>query len=530
MLIRLSFFLVLLSSGNAIGQVNRYVVYFKNKAGNQYSVSQPAKFLSTASITRRTRQQIGYTDEDLPVTAAYVSKLKDIGAKVFFTSRWLNCVLVESTPSIATAASQLPEVSKVELVAPGNRLLGGRVATKFDQKVTDVTAPSLVQFQQLGIDDMNSQGYNGEGINIAIFDGGFLGVNTTSAFQAARSKIKYEYNFVVNSKNVYLYDDHGTEVFSILSAQTPDFVGGSLGANYFLFLTEDKPTEYRVEEFNWLFAAERADSLGVDIISSSLGYSTFDDATMNYQISDLTGNNAIVSIAASKALAKGMMVVTSAGNEGNSSWKYITPPADASGILSVGSITSDKSLSGFSSLGPTADGRFKPDVVALGSSTSLINQSGSLVKGSGTSFSCPLVTCLVAGLWQAYPNLKAQEIYNAIVRSADQAYNPDNKKGFGLPNFKAVVNYLKRTALDQAIVISPNPVETSMNVTFKEPKEEEVVMTIFSVLGQPLFTQSTTLNWQKNPMEYDLSNLASGVYIVQIKSLSQSLTSRIIKF
>lgn len=529
-LARLSIFFFLLSAVIANGQLNRYVVYLKDKASNKYSITQPDKFLSGASISRRAKQKIEYTTEDLPVTEDYIKKVKDTGARVFFASRWLNCVIVEANADVASAITQLSEVLKVEYVAPESRLSGGRVSTTSKkQTMLAATSSSFVQFQQLGIDQMNAAGYNGNGINIAIFDGGFLGVNTTTAFQDARAKVKYEFNFVENSKNVYQYSDHGTKVFSILAGQQADFSGGSLGANYFLFVTEDPPTEYRIEEYNWLIAAERADSLGVDIISSSLGYSTFDDASMNYKISDLNGAKAIVSIAASKALAKGMMVVTSAGNEGNSSWKYITPPADVQGILSVGSVTSERVLSSFSSVGPTADGRIKPDVVALGSAGFLIDQNGLLVRGNGTSFACPLITSLVAGVWQAYPTLKAQDIYNMVVKSADQALNPDNSKGYGLPYFSAIVNYAEQEPFNQSVAIYPNPVKTFMNILFKDSNQEDVTITILDVLGQPISSHYKKLNLQNNPIELDLSALAFGVYIVQIKSASQSLTSRIIK-
>ncbi len=529
MLTRLTFILVVFVSGIATGQTNRYVVYFKDKVGNGYSIAQPEAFLSQASISRRAKQQISYTDEDLPITQSYVSKVKATGAKTYFTSRWLNCILVVASTSVASAISQLPEVLKVEYVAPGNRLTGGRISSKYNLKTSSSNQAAILQFQQIGVDQMNSSGVNGEGINVAVFDGGFLGVNTTSAFVQANSRIKNTFNFIDNTKSVFIYDGHGTETFSILAAQTTGFSGGITQANYFLFLTEDVSSEYRIEEYNWLFAAELADSLGIDVISSSLGYSTFDDSSMDYKTSDLTGSKAIVSIAAAKALTKGILVVNSAGNEGASTWRYITPPADVPGILAVGAITSQQVLSSFSSVGPTADGRIKPDVVALGSSTSIINSGGSLITGSGTSFSCPLVTCLVTGLRQAYPNAKVQDLYYAVIKSADQANAADNYKGYGLPNFKGAVNYLQQAALDQPIVISPNPVSSALKIFFKETTEEEVDIKLFNIEGQQLSAVGFVLNWQNNPVEFDLSSLAAGVYIVQIKSASQSLTSRLIK-
>jgi len=526
------FILLLFLTGSALAQVNRYVVYFKDKIGTPYSLAQPEKFLSAASIGRRAKRQISYVNEDLPVNPLFITKVKSVGAKTFFTSRWLNCVLVECTASVSLSIKQLPEVSSVEYVAPGNRLLGGRIAKELGSSAVAGSQSTLSQFQQLGIDQMQTAGFRGEGINIAIFDGGFSGVDKAQPFQNVflQNRIKDTYNFVVNTKYVYSYDQHGTQVFSILAAQSTNFTGGAVAANYFLFVTEDVPTEYRVEEYNWLFAAERADSLGVDIISSSLGYSTFDDISMDYSKSNLDGKTAIVSRAAAKAIAKGMMVVNSAGNQGNDSWKQITPPADVNGILTVGSINSQQSLSSFSSVGPTADGRIKPDVVALGSATTVFNSQGTQTTNSGTSFSCPLITCLAAGVWQAYPSLSVNQLYWAIVRSGNQFNAPDFLKGYGLPNFNGVESYLQSIAIEENIAVSPNPLtDNVMKVFFKEPKEGEISVTVYDLQGRILLTVNTQTSWQNNPLDFDLSSLASGIYVVQVNAPGSSLTTRLIK-
>jgi subtilisin family serine protease len=525
----LGFCLILLSEANA--QVNRYVVYFKDKAGTPYSIAQPEKYLSAQSLSRRAKQNIVVIEEDLPVKPAYIANVKNAGAKTFFSSRWLNCVLVECTPTIVNALKQLSEISSIEYVAPGSKLKGGRIANASNKLSLSQSQAGLVQYQQLGIDQMNASGFNGSGVNIAIFDGGFSGVNTATAFQTAyQQKIRYTYNFVENSSSVYAFNDHGTEVFSIIGAQSTSFTGGVINANYFLFVTEDVSSEYRVEEYNWLFASERADSLGVDIISSSLGYNLFDDASMNYKVSDLNGSTAIISKAASIALKKGMMVVNPSGNNENDGWNYIIFPADVKGILSVGSITSTRTLSSFSLGGPTADGRIKPDVVALGSAASVINSAGSLTTNKGTSFSCPLVTCLVAGVWQAYPSLSAEGVYNAIIRSADQSFSPDNLKGYGVPNFVAIKNYLESTLIEDQIVVSPNPITNgTMKVIFKEPKEGDINVTVYDLQGRILTTTTMKMIWQNNPLEFDLSMIAAGVYIVQVKTQAASLTTRLVK-
>ncbi len=525
----LSLCLILL--GEASAQTNRYVVYFKDKVGTPYSITQPEKYLSAPSLSRRAKQNILATEDDLPINPAYITKIKTAGAKTFFSSRWLNCLLVECTATIASSLKQLTEVASVEYAAPGSKLKGGRVASSSNKFSSSQSQAALAQYQQLGIDQMNAAGFNGGGFNIAIFDGGFSGVNTAAAFQTTyQQKIRYTYNFVENSSSVYAFNDHGTEVFSILGAQSASYNGGAKDASYFLFVTEDVSSEYRIEEYNWLFAAERADSLGVDIISSSLGYNLFDDASMNYKVSDLTGSTAIISKAASTALKKGMMVVNSSGNKENDGWNYIIFPADVKGVLSVGSITSTRTLSNFSLGGPTADGRIKPDVVALGSSASVVNSFGNLTTKDGTSFSCPLITCLVAGVWQAFPALSAEGVYNAIVRSADQSFNPDNFKGYGVPNFTAIKNYLESTLIEDQIVVSPNPVtNNSMKVIFKEPKDGDITVTIYDLQGRILSTTTMKMIWQNNPLEFDLSMIAAGVYIVQVKTQTVSLTTRLVK-
>jgi serine protease AprX len=320
----------LLLSWSTQAQSNRYFVFFKDKVGTPFSISDPTQFLSTRSIERRQKQNISIIEEDLPVNPGYVSQVKTTGAKTFFTSRWWNGVLVEGDPATLAIVNALPFVKESRLVAPGTKLMGGR-ASKIKLRKNSTADQPVNQFQleQLGIDVMQEEGYKGEGIFIAVFDSGFEGVNVSAPFADlfSENRINQTKNFVTNESNVYISDDHGTEVLSIMAAHASDsYLGGAYKANYFLYLTEDVSSEYRIEEYNWTFAAERADSAGVDVINSSLGYTEFDDPSMDYQTTDLNGNTAIVTQAARKAIDKGMLVVASAGNEGSSSWKFITPP------------------------------------------------------------------------------------------------------------------------------------------------------------------------------------------------------------
>ncbi len=517
-----------------VAQSNRYFVFFKDKSNSVFSVTDPVKFLTQKSIDRRAKGGIAIGPDDLPVNASYVSQIKMLGAKTYFTSKWWNGVLIQADQSIIPTINALPFVAKTEFVAPGTLLQGGRMATNNKSNQPDAVAQqSDFQLQQLAMDKMQEEGYRGEGVIIAQFDSGWQGVNLTAPFQPLffEGRIKGVFNFVRNTSNVYSDDDHGTSVLSVMAAYVPGtFAGGTYKANYYLFETEDDATEYRIEEYNWAFAAEKADSLGVDVINSSLGYSTFDDAAMNYTVFDLTGKKAVVSMAARKAVEKGIVVVCSAGNEGNNNfWKFVTTPADAEGVLAVGSITSLGSKSSFSSIGPTADQRLKPDVVALGSGTAVISATGSLSTASGTSLSSPLVASLAAGLIQAFPNKSANEITNAIIQSGSLFSTPNNSLGYGVPNFEIAKSYLKYGVLEEDISVFPNPVSRSLNILLKAPSNGLITVSVYNLLGQQIFQQSTSVSWETNPIQYDLSLLANGIYLLEVKSDKATLVRKIAK-
>lgn len=528
-------FFCLVISLIAQAQTNRYFVFFKDKTGTPYSISNPSEFLSSKSIARRQKQGIVTTEEDLPVNPTYVAQVKTTGAKTFFTSRWWNGVLVETNTTTISTINYLPFVKESILVAPGSKLVGGRTSKVKQRKNSTADEPAnQFQLEQIGLDEMHQAGYRGEGISIAIFDSGFQGVNSSTPFSDlfSENRVKQTINFVTNGSSVFVADDHGTEVLSVMGAYDEgSYTGGAYKADYFLYLTEDVSSEYRVEEYNWTFAAERADSAGVDIINSSLGYNQFDDTSMDYQTSDLDGTTTVVTRAARKAIDKGMIVVCSAGNEGSSSWKLVTPPADAEGILAIGSITSAGTLSSFSSKGPTADGRTKPDVVALGSGTSVIKPSGALGTASGTSLSSPLIASLAAGVWQAYPSLTVTELYNAITSSASLADAPNNQMGYGVPNFRAVRNYIESPqGSDQLISVFPNPVTgTSFSIRLTELSSTPVQVTIYDARGSRVAESSLQISWLNNPFEYDISLLTSGLYFVRVQSGSNLATLKITK-
>jgi hypothetical protein len=509
---------------------NRYFVSFKDKTNTPYSVSSPQQFLSQKSIDRRTKEKFTTNESDLPVDPGYVQGVKAGGASVFFKSRWFNGVLIQCSSSVASVVSSLPFVANVELVAPGAQLIGGRKSTinKFKQSGATTTLQNQTQLQMIGLDQMQAAGYHGDGMDVAVFDAGFIGVNTLPAFQAIfqQGRLMDAFNFVNNSNDVYSAFYHGTEVLSIMAASVANtYQGGVDQANYFLYQTEDAFSEYRVEEYNWLFAAERADSAGVDVINSSLGYNTFDDPTMDYTYSDLDGKTSVVSRAASMAADRGIVVVNSAGNEGDNSWQYIDVPADARGVLACGAVNYSGVRSPFSSTGPTSDGRIKPDVCALGEGDVVISTTGTITTGSGTSYSSPLIACLAAGLRQALPQASAKEIYKRIITSASQATQPDTLLGYGIPNFllaKDVTNF------EDEFQLYPNPVSNGqLSVIFKNPNDQLFITTIFNVSGQKVFELTDSIDWGNNPYVFDLSMLSDGLYLVRVETQTSSRTVRV---
>jgi serine protease AprX len=521
----------------ATAQVNRYMVFFKDKAGTSYSTSAPKDFLSQRAVDRRIQQGIAVTEQDFPVNAGYVQGVAATGASVFFHTRWMNGVLVQCDVSMLTAVQALSFVDHVELVAPNARLqANGRKKNNKAIKAQEAPAKTQAQLQLIGLDEMQAAGYKGENMLVAIFDGGFPGVNTATPFhhiiQENRIDLVASRDFVGNTGNVFQYDEHGTEVFSVIAAnQDGVFTGGSYEANYQLYVTEDTDSEYRIEEYNWLFAAERADSAGVDIVNSSLGYYDFDNATMNYAKTALDGKTTVISQAAQWAADRGMVVVCSAGNEGATAWQIITAPADAKDVLAVASVTSGGARSGSSSIGPSADGRIKPDVAAMGVSTSIIRPDGTTSIATGTSLSAPLVTSLAAGVWERYPNLSNKEVIDVIRKSASQATNPDNLLGYGIPNFKAVVNYLERLPQEDTFEVFPNPVNhDTLTIRPFDPNQVATChLELLSAQGAVVFQGETNFSWLNRIYTVNLAPVSSGYYFLRLTWGDKRFTYKLIK-
>ena len=434
---------------------NHYCVYFTDKDDTPYDINQPTKFLSQKAIDRRTKYNIEITTQDLPVNPTYVKQLRDIGFEIVEVSKWLNCAIVFSPDS--NLIYELDNFSFVKKEFNTNttekkktqQVVNEKIKLKKDKKkLKDVYkyGKGKNQIKMLNGHYLHNKGYSGEGMTIAVLDAGFYHVNTLPVFKSlwANNQIFGWHDFVDGDTTVWDADTHGMMVLSIIAANiSGEFVGTAPKANFWLIRTENADSEYVIEEYNWVCAAEFADSVGVDIIHSSLGYFHFDD-DQSYTYEDIDGNTAISSIGSDIASSKGILLVTSAGNTGLSPDKHITAPADADSCLAIGATWGGGKYIGFSSIGPSYDNRIKPNVSAQGAFTTVQTPDGDYGKSFGTSLSGPVVTGLVACLWQAYPELNNMEIIEAIQKSANKYSKPNVKLGYGVPDFEKAFLLLKK--------------------------------------------------------------------------------------
>ena len=431
-------------------------VYLKDKGTAAFKISSPEEFLSPASIEKRMLREVFVDETDFPVSQAYIDELMAIGAHPVVQSKWMKTIVVEGADSaIVEHIQALPFVDSVKFVWSGeDRLL---VQPCFDDTTRYASMDVIMdapygyaenQIEMLNGIRLHNAGYRGKGMRIAVIDAGFMNVDKIDAFSSL--KLIETRNITFPGHSVFCGDNHGTKVLSCLAADMKGVMTGTAPeASYLLIKSEDTRGEYPIEEDFWAAAVEYADSVGVDIISSSLGYYKFDDIPDYYRRADITGQIAFSSRVADIATQKGILVVSSAGNEGESEWEKITFPADVENVLAVGSITSNKEKSSFSSVGMTADYRIKPDVVALGSGACVISSIGQVQYTNGTSFSAPTVAGLAACLWQAFPLMKNTELIKLIKDSSSQSKTPDAQLGYGIPDMFDAYNKANNDALRQ---------------------------------------------------------------------------------
>lgn len=550
----LLFFSVLIQSLPGNSQ-DKYVIFFTDKNNSPYSLSNPSAFLTNRSITRRTNQGIGYDMSDLPVNSTYVNGVVNAGATVLNVSKWFNsATVVVNNAAVLNAILALPYVNGSTQVARYSShrnaaadkfrresVLRNTDGIPYNAKMQSLNyGVSFNQVHMLGADIMHNNGFHGEGKVIAVLDAGFFQADIMFAFDSLRAnnQILGTWDFVAGDSNVYDDYNHGSYVLSLIGGNLPgQLIGTAPKADFWLLHTEDVFSENIIEEYNWAAGAEFADSVGADIISSSLGYATFDLSQNSHTYADLNGHTAPASIAANLAARKGIIVVNSAGNEGNSPWHFIMAPADADSIMAVGAVDSAGAYASFSSKGPSADGRVKPDVAAQGFQTIVadVNNFG-VFPGNGTSFACPLISGISACLWQCKPLAKNIDVINAIKQSASQFSNPDSFVGYGIPNIpyacsilNSVYNPIAHMTEDAIINITPNPFENSCSIDFFSDTNQQITLEIFDVLGKKVvsnnyFTDAKTINHLSIN-----TALSKGAYFLRVLTEQKVLSRKLVR-
>ena len=430
----------------------KYRISLKDKAATVYSLDHPEAFLSEKAIARRQKQHLPIDSTDLPVCRKYVDEIRRQGVHIVVTGKWENFVTVSCNDStLIDRIVALPFVrttEKVWMAPPADKpsMSTGRDSLVNNPAVhpDSIYGLAVSQIQLSKGDKLHDAGFKGQGMTIAVIDAGFHNADKITAMRNIR--VLGTKDFVNPQSDIYAESSHGMMVLSCIGMNQPDIMTGTAPeASFWLLRSEDDDTEQPVEEDYWAAALEFADSVGVDVVNTSLGYYEFDDKTCNYRYRDLDGHYSLMSHSASMAADKGLVVVCSAGNSGRGTWKKLTPPGDAENVITVGAMDKNLVNADFSSVGNTADGRVKPDVMAVGVSSAVAGNDGTVSRANGTSFASPTFCGLVACFWQACPWLTAKEVIEAVRRSADRADAPDNIYGYGVSNiWKAYQTELKK--------------------------------------------------------------------------------------
>ena len=409
-----------------------FFVQFTDKNGSEHIA------LSEQAIAKRMERSIAIDSLDYAVSPLYIDSLQSIGCHIYHTSRWMNGATIETDSNTIRKIAAWTFVDSIYLTR-GNTVNIPSISLRKRQIENEYEETSWLsdgQIEQLNLHMLHNAGFFGQGKTIGVIDGGFQNVTSLSAFDAVREQILGIYDTTDDKDSITgPTGSHGTKCFSTIAAITPEYQGAATSANYYLIRSEEYYTESPKEMDNWVTAIELADSLGVDIVSSSLGYAMFDDSRLTLSYTDMDGQSTRCTQAANIAAQKGMLVIVAAGNEGDNSWHYISAPSDAADIITVGAVDQYDGIAKFSSWGPTADGRTKPEVCARGYQTAVINtMNSSVVYGNGTSFACPIIAGLAACLWSALPNANNMEIREIIIQSADRYSQPHDQYGYGIPD------------------------------------------------------------------------------------------------
>ena len=524
---------------------NTYWVQFTDKNDSPYSIDAPEEYLSQRALDRRARLGIAIDEYDIPVNPQYLQAVADCGATLINPSKWLNGVTIYTSSSAVIEA--INALDFVEVVRNCENHPEAQLRKEenlsFEMKnsglarnAKDFYGGAHDQVYQLKVNQLHDMGYDGTGVVIAVLDGGFEGTDIHSCFDNMRQegRLLGTREFVYGSTSVYTQSTHGTSCLSTMGAYDPNnMVGTAPKASYYLFHTEDGDQENIIEEYNWVSGAEYADSLGVDVCSTSLGYIDFDMSQWNHPLEHYDGHTAPMTIGAEIAASRGIICMNSAGNEYDG-YCTLGIPADAEHILTVGAVDANGNRADFSSVGPTYDGRIKPDVMAMGEDTYVASGNpggwwGDYYNGSGTSFSCPVLAGAVACLRQAFPYASVQEICDVVRQCGNRADNPDSKYGYGIPDFSAAFEVLHVddtfTAQNNILSVFPNPSKGEVHIRLNEVSIAE--LSVYDVMGHLLKTYHFN-GLNHTSFERYLNDLSNGVYFIKADAEQGSQTVKLI--
>ncbi len=513
-------------------------IYLTDKPNVASSLASPISILTQKAIDRKQHHNIAIDERDVPVNEAYIADLKtQTGITVMAKSKWFNSVHVRGTEADINALDALTYVDSIDFadksLNSGSREFHAQDKyDNFEQQVVFTYGNTQNQVEMINADNLHVDDFTGEGITIAVMDSGFPNVNTIGAFQRLRDNgdLLDGYDFVTRNTDVYANtaSSHGTRVLSDMAGYIQDqFVGTAPDASYYLFLTEDVSSENPVEESYWVEAAERADSLGVDMINTSLGYRVFDNSNYDYTPADMNGQVAFISKGASIAVEKGILVVVSAGNAGATTWQTVGAPADSPDVLSVGAVDANGNYVAFSSQGGTAQvGYQKPDVVARGGASYVVDQNNNITQNNGTSFSSPILCGGIASLWQAIPDASPTEVMDYVRQSASQYTTPEDLLGYGIPDLDLAKNIA--LSLDESLrptfSIYPNPVVNEIHIQFPE-NYINAGLKIYNQLGQRILNTNLTNTFNT----VDVSFMSPGLFVLELNSEGNTKTYKFIK-
>jgi len=516
-------------------------VYFNNKPNAQYYFDNPLEMLSQRALDRRMNQNIAIDIKDVPIHQPYVNQIDAAsGIEVKAKSKWMNAVHVRGSLADINALTAIEFVDYIEFANRSLNISGRHQATNrvnasnsvkktLDTQITFAYGTSANQVQMLNTHVLHQQDFTGQGKLIAVMDAGFPNVNTIQPFQRLRdnNQILGGYNFVGQSTDFYTSNSHGTMVLSTMGGYVENqLIGTAPDAKYYLFITEDAAAENPVEESYWVEAAEVADSLGVDVINTSLGYFGYDNPNYSYTYADMDGVTSFISRGTNVAFSRGMICVSSAGNSGSSPNPYIAVPADALHGFAIGAVKPDETYAAFSSIGPSFDQRVKPDVMAQGQSALVSGMTGTVGTANGTSFSGPIMAGAIASFWQAIPWATNQQVLDFVKQSADRYNNPTAQFGYGIPDFQLALSLAQLSVNNEIsgrFLVYPNPASAYLKVSFPN-NFSTAALTIYNGLGQLVKEQNIDRDTSVN-----VEDLAKGVYSYTIKSHELVQTGKLVK-